>query len=48
LDELTKEIAYIAYHFHWKKDDILDMTHQERHKWAEEISSINDRINSGD
>jgi len=48
LDELTKEIAYIAYHFHWQKDDVLDMTHHERHKWAKEISNINDRINSGD
>jgi len=48
LVHLTKEIAYIAYHFHWTKDDILEMPHRERHTWAEEISTINDKINTGD
>lgn len=47
LKELQKEVAYIAYHFHWQKDEIFDMTHKERHTWAKEISEINEKINSG-
>ena len=30
-EQLHQEIAYIAYHFHWSLDDILDMEHEERH-----------------
>lgn len=44
-DRLFQEAAYIAYHFHWRKDEILDLPHRERHKWVEEISKINKRIN---
>jgi hypothetical protein len=45
LDRLSGEVAYIAYHFHWALDDILQMEHQERHMWIREISDINRKIN---
>jgi hypothetical protein len=45
LDKLSGEVAYIAYHFHWAMDDILEMEHKERHMWIKEISEINKRIN---
>jgi hypothetical protein len=45
LDRLTGEVAYVAYHFHWSMDDILEMEHQERHMWIREISEINRKIN---
>ena len=45
LDKLSGEVAYIAYHFHWGIDDVLDMEHQERHMWIKEISEINSKIN---
>jgi hypothetical protein len=35
----------MAYHFHWDRDSILNMTHKERHAWVQEISSINEKIN---
>jgi len=38
-------MAYIAYHFHWPLDDILDMEHEERHEWLREIARINSDIN---
>lgn len=44
-DEIYREVAYIAYHFHWSKGDILDMTHRERRKWVAEISRMNISIN---
>lgn len=45
LDRLNQEVAYIAYHFHWPLDEILDMEHQERHTWLREIARINHEIN---
>ncbi len=39
-------MAYIAYHFHWPLESILDMEHQERHAWLQEIARINREINA--
>jgi hypothetical protein len=38
-------MAYIAYHFHWSLEQIMDMEHQERHVWLREIARINQEIN---
>ena len=38
-------MAYVAYHFHWQRDEIPDLPHRERHRWVEEISKINKKIN---
>lgn len=46
LDKLYQEVAYIAYHFHWSLDDVLEMEHKERQIWIREISAINREINS--
>ena len=43
-DVLFEEVAYIAYHFHWDRDSILDMTHAERERWVSEIAAINRRL----
>ncbi|MER8103067.1 DUF6760 family protein [Kitasatospora sp. NPDC059811] len=44
---LYEEVAYIAYHFHWQREDILDLSHQERRAWVREIARINTRVNEG-
>lgn len=46
LDKLYQEVAYIAYHFHWSLEEILNMEHKERQVWIREISEINQEINS--
>jgi hypothetical protein len=46
-DRLYEEVAYVAYHFHWSLDDILDLEHTERHRYVNEIARINNRINEG-
>ncbi len=46
LENIFKEVAFIAYHFHWDRDSILDLSHRERHSWVKEISKINERINA--
>ncbi len=44
-EEIFREVAFIAYHFHWRLDDIMVLDHGTRHRFIEEISGINRRIN---
>jgi hypothetical protein len=45
LDPLYEEVAFIAYHFHWPHQEVMDLEHAERRRWVAEISSINGRLN---
>ncbi|MFI6090566.1 DUF6760 family protein [Streptomyces sp. NPDC051218] len=45
LPRLREEVAYVAYHFHWPLDDIIDLPHGERQQWVREIARINTRVN---
>ena len=47
LERLYEEVAFIAYHFHWSHEEIIQMDHQARQRWVEEISKINRQL-SGD
>jgi hypothetical protein len=38
---LYEEMAFIAYHFHWSHDELMQLDHRERRRWCREISSIN-------
>lgn len=44
LDRLHEEVAYIAYHFHWPLQEIMELEHAERRRWVEEIAQINRRL----
>ncbi|MGM1060504.1 DUF6760 family protein [Saccharothrix sp. Mg75] len=46
-DRLHEEVAYVAYHFHWPRDEILDLDHRERLRWVTEIARINTKVNEG-
>jgi hypothetical protein len=41
---MYKEVAYIAYHFHWPYQQIMGLEHQERLMWVKEIANINRRL----
>ncbi len=43
-DRMFEEIAYIAYHFHWSLDEILDLEHPLRQRFVQEIGRINERL----
>ena len=43
LGALREEVAFIAYHFHWPLETLLNLEHAERRKWVSEISAINQR-----
>jgi len=47
LDRIYEEVAFLAYYFHWDYETIMNMEHQERQRWCEEISRINKKL-SGD
>ena len=45
LERLYEEVAYIAYHFHWAPEAILELDHLGRQSWVNEIAKINERLN---
>jgi hypothetical protein len=47
LEQVRREVAFIAYHFHWPLDQVMDLEHEERRRWVAEISDINRRSNEG-
>ncbi|WP_238845633.1 DUF6760 family protein [Nocardia terpenica] len=46
MDQLYGEIAYVAYHFGWAHDTLLDLTHHERRRWVHAINDINTALNT--
>ena len=46
IDRIYEEVAYIAYYFHWSYSELMQMDHQERQKWCQEISKIIKKINA--
>jgi len=47
-DRVYEEVAYVAYHFHWSFEELLDMEHPTRQRFVDEIAKINRRISSGE
>lgn len=43
-ERLHEEVAYIAYHFHWPRDQIMGLEHHERQRWVAEIARMNTRM----
>jgi len=48
LEQAYREVAFIAYHFHWPHDEILGLEHMERRRWVGEISEINRQMNGSE
>jgi hypothetical protein len=44
-DQLHEEVAYVAYHFHWGRAEVMQLDHRERQRWVAEIARINTRRN---
>ncbi|KAM3108435.1 DUF6760 family protein [Phormidesmis sp. 146-33] len=40
LEQLYEEVVFIALHFHWSRDEILNLEHAERRRWVEEIKRL--------
>jgi hypothetical protein len=39
--QLYEEMAFIAHHFHWSHEELMQLDHRERRRWCEQISSMN-------
>jgi hypothetical protein len=39
-DRLQQEVAYVAYHFHWGHDEILDLEHPDRRGYVTQIANM--------
>lgn len=46
MQTLYEEVAFVAYHFHWPPEAIVNLEHADRLRWVKEISAINQRKNS--
>lgn len=46
-DRLFEEVAYVAYHFHWSFEELLDLEHPVRRRFVEEIDRLNRRAQEG-
>jgi hypothetical protein len=44
-DQLHEEVAFVAYHFHWPRHEVMQLDHRERQRWVAEIARINQRLN---
>ncbi|MGD1715677.1 DUF6760 family protein [Dapis sp. BLCC M172] len=40
-EQLREEVAYLAFHFHWSLENILNLEHFSRREWVREIKKIN-------
>ena len=47
VDRMMEELAFVAYHFHWSHDDVVELEHADRRAWVARISDINERIGRG-
>lgn len=46
-DRLFEEVAYVAYHFHWSFEELLDLEHPVRRRFVEEIDRLNRHLEEG-
>jgi hypothetical protein len=42
-ERLQDEVAYVAYHFHWGHDEILDLEHPDRRRYVAGIADLVNR-----
>ncbi|MFC0602342.1 DUF6760 family protein [Streptomyces palmae] len=40
-DRIHEEVAYLAFHFHWPLDQILDLEHADRLRYVDQIARLN-------
>ena len=45
-DLLMEEVSYVAYHFHWPFDQILDLEHPLRRDFVGRIAGMNATVNA--
>ena len=44
MESVRREVAVIAYHFHWSRAECMSLSRQERIAWIKEINRINKEL----
>ncbi len=44
LERLNEEVAYLAYHFHWPQETLMELEHRDRRLWVTQVADINRRL----
>lgn len=39
-EALHEEVAYLALHFHWSLDDLLDLEHADRQRFVAQVARL--------
>jgi hypothetical protein len=42
-ETLYEEVSYVAYHFHWGLDEIMDLEHPVRRRFVDQIARMTSR-----
>ncbi len=48
LELARREVAFIAYHFHWSRESLMEIPHLERREWVDSISRMNEEMNQAE
>jgi Family of unknown function (DUF6760) len=43
-ERLHEEVAYLAYHFSWSYQEVMQLDHRERQRWVAEAVRINEQL----
>jgi hypothetical protein len=39
-ERLYQDVAYLAFHLHWSRDELLDLEHAERQRFVDEVGRL--------
>jgi hypothetical protein len=46
-ERLHQEVAYVAYHFHWGREEIFELEHADRRRYVTQIADLVTRAGAG-
>jgi hypothetical protein len=47
IEGLWEEVAFLAYHFHWSFEEVLDLEHGDRRRLVAHVVVLNERAWKG-
>ena len=43
-EQLYQEMTFLSYYLHWSRNDVMQLSHQERRRWCSEVSAVNQKL----
>lgn len=47
-ERLYQEMTFLSYYLHWSRDEVMGLSHQERRRWCQEVSSVNKKLSANE